>query len=233
MHNRYLNLQISKFKVIVTLNVIRGGWGPQGQFYLLDIGVCLKNNREQCNGDLSIDVTRFSEMIIYPNTSAWCRPNSLDLCPPYHLSNDGQKIYRNDMKNFPYDAYHLYCAPYNAEFAEKPFRECDRYSNPQRRNSSSFFLTLNGQSMAIRPRKNVWIGDSRMWELDAGRLSSRLFFYQDPGTPAAARKWSAIDVDTEIFISSYTETTEWTLSDFNVIPTWFSIRTWETKFDNS
>ncbi|KAL2630404.1 hypothetical protein R1flu_015090 [Riccia fluitans] len=205
------------FKVIVTLNVIRGG-GPQSQFYLLDIGGCWKNNGEPCNGDLSTDVTRYSEMIINPDTPAWCRPNSLDLCPPYHLSIDGQKIYRNDTKNFPYDAYHLYCAPYNAEFAEKPFRECDRYSNPQ---AQELLQLLPHPEWAVHgypvKKGDGWIGDSRTWELDTGGLSSRLYFYQDPGTPAAARKWSSIDVGTEIFISSSTETAEWTLSDFNVL----------------
>ncbi|KAL3688293.1 hypothetical protein R1sor_014602 [Riccia sorocarpa] len=205
------------FKVVVTLNVIRGG-GPQSQFYLLDIGGCWKNNGKQCNGDLSTDVTRYSEMIINPDTPAWCGPDSLDLCPPYHISTNGQKYYRNDTMNFPYDAYHLYCAPYNAAFAEKPFKECDRFSNPQAQELVQLLPHPEWEVHGYPAKKgDGWVGDSRTWELDVGALSNRLYFYQDPGTPPATRRWPSIDVGTEIYISSSSATAEWTLSNFDVL----------------
>eukprot|EP00249_Psilotum_nudum_P002882 c16105_g1_i3 orf=353-1966(-) len=118
------------FKVIVSLNVTKGG-GPQSQFYLIDIGGCWKNNGQRCDGNTATDVTRYSEMIINPETKGLCKASDLSQCPPYHISTHGRKIFRNDSANFPYSAYHLYCAPANAEFAEHPFHFCDPYSNPQ------------------------------------------------------------------------------------------------------
>jgi hypothetical protein len=74
------------FKVVVTLNVISGG-GPASQFYLIDIGGCWKNNGETCDGDVNTDVTRYVEMIINPQTSAWCR-----LVPTYSSPFPGSQI---------------------------------------------------------------------------------------------------------------------------------------------
>ncbi|CAM6050698.1 unnamed protein product [Sphagnum compactum] len=86
---------IPNFIVVITLNVIQGG-GPESQFYLIDIGSCWKNNGLPCDGDVTTDVTRYSEMIINPQTASWCSPNRLSLCPPYHVSAaDGTKIYRD------------------------------------------------------------------------------------------------------------------------------------------
>jgi hypothetical protein len=60
------------FIVVITLNVIQGG-GAESQFYLIDIGGCWKNNGLPCDGDVTTDVTRYSEMIINPQTASWCR----------------------------------------------------------------------------------------------------------------------------------------------------------------
>ncbi|CAL9232243.1 unnamed protein product [Arabidopsis halleri] len=65
---------------------------------------------------------------------------------------------------------------------------------------------------------DVWIGDSRTWDLDdVGSLSSSLYFYQDPGTRPAKRVWTSINVGTEIYVSNRQETVEWTVSDFDVL----------------
>lgn len=168
------------FKVRLTLDVKQGG-GSNSQFYLLDIGSCWKNNGELCDGDVLTDVTRYSEMIINPATTSWCRPDNLVSCPPYHVSPSGEIIYRNETSRFPYSAYHLYCAPGNAEYLEKPYDICDPYSNPQ---AQELVQILPHPEWAVHgyPEKqgDGWIGDSRTWELDVGALSSRLYFYQVP-----------------------------------------------------
>ncbi|KAJ9145970.1 hypothetical protein P3X46_028294 [Hevea brasiliensis] len=205
------------FKVKLTLNVTRGG-GGNSQFYLLDIGSCWKNNGDPCDGDVVTDVTRYSEMIINPATTSWCRPDNLVSCPPYHVSPSGEIIYRNETSRFPYSAYHLYCSPGNAEYLEKPYDICDPYSNPQ---AQELVQILPHPEWAVHgyPEKkgDGWIGDSRTWELDVGALSSRLYFYQDPGTKPARRVWSSINVGTEIYVSKMGETAEWTVSDFDVL----------------
>uniref|UniRef100_A0A6N2LSE9 DUF7705 domain-containing protein n=1 Tax=Salix viminalis TaxID=40686 RepID=A0A6N2LSE9_SALVM len=205
------------FKVKLTLNITRGG-GGNSQFYLLDIGSCWKNNGDPCDGDVLTDVTRYSEMIINPATSSWCRPDNQVSCPPYHVSLTGEKIYRNETSRFPYSAYHLYCSPGNAKYLQKPYDICDPYSNPQ---SQELVQILPHHEWAVHgyPEKqgDGWIGDPRTWELDAGAVSSRLYFYQDPGTKPARRVWSSINVGTEIYVSREGETAEWTVSDFDVL----------------
>ncbi|KAL3513439.1 hypothetical protein ACH5RR_026156 [Cinchona calisaya] len=205
------------FKVKLTLEVKQGG-GPNSQFYLLDIGSCWKNSGDPCDGDVITDVTRYSEMIINPATTSWCRPDNLVSCPPYHITSTGDIIHRNDTSRFPYSAYHLYCAPGNADHLEKPYDICDPYSNPQ---AQELVQILPHPDWAVHgyPAKqgDGWIGDPRTWELDVGSLSSRLYFYQNPGTKPAKRVWSSLNVGTEIYVSSKGMTAEWTVSDFDVL----------------
>ncbi|XP_017233025.1 uncharacterized protein LOC108207069 isoform X2 [Daucus carota subsp. sativus] len=207
------------FKVKLTLDVKQGG-GPKSQFYLIDIGSCWKNDGTPCNGDVLTDITRYSEMIINPATEAWCNPKNLINCPPYHITPNNIKIYRNDTANFPYGAYHYYCAPGNAKYLEAPYSTCDPYSNPQ---AQELVQLLPHPIWADYGYPNKqgdgWVGDARTWELDVGGLSSRLYFYQDPGTTPARRIWTSLDVGTEIFVSNKDEVAEWTLSDFDVILT--------------
>lgn len=166
------------FKVKLTLEVKQGG-GPKSQFYLIDIGSCWKNDGSPCDGDVLTDVTRYCEMIINPETPAWCSPNNLNACPPYHMTASNEKIFRNNTANFPYSAYHYYCSPGNANHLVPPVDTCDPYSNPQAQEIVQIlphpvwadygYPTTKGQG---------WIGDHRTWELDVGGLSSRLYFYQ-------------------------------------------------------
>lgn len=166
------------FKVRVTLDVKQGG-GPKSQFYLIDIGSCWKNNGAPCDGDVLTDITRYSEMIINPETPAWCSPTNLGNCPPYHITPNNTKIYRNDTANFPYGAYHYYCAPENAQFLEKPVSTCDPYSNPQAQELVQLLPHPIWADYGYPTKQgDGWVGDARTWELDVGGLASRLYFYQ-------------------------------------------------------
>ncbi|KAH9603771.1 hypothetical protein KSS87_018797 [Heliosperma pusillum] len=206
------------FKVRMHLDIKQGG-GSKSQFYLIDIGSCWKNDGRPCDGDVLTDVTRYSEMIINPETPAWCSPNPSGIknCPPYHITPNNTKIYRNDTINFPYGAYHYYCAPGNARHLEERVDTCDPYSNPQ---SQEIVQLLPHPIWAeygypTQPGQG-WIGDPRMWDLDVGRLSSRLYFYQDPGTSPARRIWTSVDMGTEIFVSDKDEVADWTVSNWDV-----------------
>ena len=204
------------FVVRFTLNVISGG-GPSSQFYLLDIGSCWKNNGQPCNGDTTTDVTRYNEMILNPDTPSWCRPDDFKLCPPYHTFSNGSTVHRSDAARFPHEAYHLYCAPGNAEHAETPNTMCDPYSNPQAQEIlQSRPHPVWGDYGYPTRRGEGWIGDSRSWELDVGRLSGSLYFYQDPGTAPARRQWMSIDLGTEIF-KAPNQVAEWTVTDFDIL----------------
>ncbi|KDP21144.1 hypothetical protein JCGZ_21615 [Jatropha curcas] len=203
------------FKVRFSLKVMKGG-GPSSQFYLMDIGSCWKNNGKPCDGNVTSDVTRYSEMIINPETTAWCRPDNLNVCPPYHTFSNGTRVHRNDTARYPYAAYHMYCSPGNAQHLEEPYNLCDPYSNPQPQEILQIlphpvwgdygYPTQQGQG---------WIGDPRTWELDVGRLSESLYFYQDPGTKPIKRRWMSIDLGTEIYKGA-NQVAEWTVSDFDI-----------------
>ncbi|KAF8413697.1 hypothetical protein HHK36_001689 [Tetracentron sinense] len=192
------------FKVRFTLNVIKGG-GPSSQFYLMDMGSCWKNNGKPCDGDVTTDVTRYSEMIINPNTTAWCKADNLNVCPPYHTFPNGTRVHRNDTANYPYSAYHLYCSPGNGEHLEEPNDLCDPYSNPQAQEIMQILPhPVWGDYGYPTKQGEGWIGDARTWELD------------DPGTPPARRKWMSIDLGTEIY-KGPDQVAEWTVTDFDII----------------
>ncbi|RID60897.1 hypothetical protein BRARA_E00085 [Brassica rapa] len=206
------------FKVRLTVDIKQGG-GPKSQFYLLDIGSCWKNNGEPCDGDVTTDVTRYSEMIINPETELWCNPKTLHNCPPYHTFRNGTRVHRTDSQRFPYEAYHVYCAPGNAEHLELPVGTCDPFSNPQAQEILQLLPHPVWGAYGYPTRRgDGWVGDPRTWELDVGALSSRLYFYQDPGTTPARRIWTSVDVGTEIYKDGGA-VAEWHLSDFNVLIT--------------
>ncbi|XP_010272748.1 PREDICTED: uncharacterized protein LOC104608444 [Nelumbo nucifera] len=204
------------FKVRFTLDIKKGG-SSKSQFYLMDIGSCWKNNGQPCDGDVTTDVTRYSEMIINPRTESWCRPDNLKFCPPYHTLPNGKRIHRTDKAKYPYEAYHMYCAPGHAQHVEEPYNLCDPYGNPQ---AQEVVQTLPhpvwGEYGYPTKKGEGWIGDARTWDLDVGRLSQSLYFYQDPGTKPVDRYWPSINVGTEIYISE-NEVAEWTVSGFEIV----------------
>ena len=83
-------LESPNFRVRWRLDIKNGG--PKSRFYLLYMSSCWKNNGAPYDGDVLIDVSRYSEMIINPETPAWCSPTGLGNRPPaisYH--SRGQK----------------------------------------------------------------------------------------------------------------------------------------------
>ncbi|PIA42106.1 hypothetical protein AQUCO_02100160v1 [Aquilegia coerulea] len=204
------------FKVRFTLEVIKQG-SSSNQFYLMDMGSCWKNNGKVCDGDVTTDVTRYSEMIINPAVGSWCNPDSLEYCPPYHTFPDGTRVYRNDTTKFPYKAYHLYCSPGNGQYLEKPNNLCDPFSNPQPQEILQILPHPVWGAYGYPTKKGQgWIGDPRTWELDVGGLSQSLYFYQDPGTRPAKRRWMSIDIGSEVYKGGET-VVEWTVSNFDII----------------
>ncbi|XP_073284075.1 uncharacterized protein [Primulina huaijiensis] len=204
------------FKVRFSLDITSGG-GPDSQFYLMDIGSCWKNNGDPCDGDVTSDVTRYSEMIINPETEPWCKPTDLRLCPPYHTFPNGTRVHRTNQTHFPYDAYHVYCSPGNGEELEEPFNLCDAYSNPQPQEILQLLPhPVWGEYGYPTKKGEGWVGDPRTWELDVGRLSQNLYFYQEAGTKPVERHWPSVDLGTEIYMSANVMA-EWTVSNFDII----------------
>ncbi|XP_021850000.2 uncharacterized protein [Spinacia oleracea] len=210
------NLESPNFKVRFKLNVTKGG-GPKTQFYLMDMGSCWKNNGQPCDGDVTSDVTRYSEMIINPDTESWCRPDRLQLCPPYHTFPNGTRVYRNDTKNYPYDAYHMYCSPGNGKYLEEPNSRCDPFSNPQPQEILQILPhPVWGEYGYPTKKGEGWIGNPKTWLLHVGRLSQTLYFYQDPGTKPIKRRWTSIDLGVEVYRDP-DQVIEWTVTDFDIL----------------
>ncbi|KAJ8771208.1 hypothetical protein K2173_025997 [Erythroxylum novogranatense] len=211
-------LKSPNFKVKFRLDVKQGG-GPGSQFYLMDMGSCWKNDGRPCDGDVTSDVTRYSEMIINPSTPDWCTPQTVEHCPPYHTFRNGTRVHRSNNASYPFGAYHMYCAPGNARFLEEPFTRCDPYSNPQPQEILQIIPhPVWGEYGYPTKKGEGWIGDPRTWELDVGALSKSLHFYQDPLTEPVERHWSSIDLGTEVYMSA-DQVAEWTVSDFDIIIT--------------
>ncbi|KAG4921740.1 hypothetical protein JHK82_050687 [Glycine max] len=101
--------------------------------------------------------------------------------PPFHITPEDRKIYRNDTANFPYLAYHYYCAPGNAKHLEQLVSTCDPYNNPQAQEIFQLLLDpIWGAYGYPTQKEDGWVGDPRIWELDVGGTSIRLYFYQVP-----------------------------------------------------
>nr|DAD43870.1 TPA_asm: hypothetical protein HUJ06_002100 [Nelumbo nucifera] len=180
------------FEVIFTLNVLKGG-GANSQFNLLEMRSCWRNEGLRCEGNSRIDVNRYFRMILSPNTTALCSPTNLKACPPYHITRGGSPpIYRNDTANFPYEAYHSYCAPSNAEHLQELYQLCDPYSNPMPQEIIKILPHPVWESYGF-PKKqgDGWIGDSR-------------------------KSWDSIGVGTEVFMNP-DQVVEWTISDFDIL----------------
>lgn len=181
------------------------------------MGSCWKNNGEPCDGNVKTDVTRYSEMILNPDTEAWCHKDSLSNCPPFHTFPNGTRIHRTDPARFPYAAYHMYCAPGNAQHLEQPHNLCDAYSNPQPQEILQILPHPVWGPYGYPTKKGEgWVGDPKTWELDVGGISQSLYFYQDPGTVPVKRRWTSLDVGTEIYVSE-NQVAEWTLSHFDIL----------------
>lgn len=166
-------------KVKFTLNVIKGG-GPKSQFKFLEMGGCLKNDGQSCDGDPTTDVSRLVRMILNPNTTAKCSPTNLQACPLYHgLGVVEPRVYRSDTASFPYEAYHSYCAPANAKLLEEPYEVCDPYSSLTQQEILTILPHPIWAKYGFPAKKgDGWIGDSRSWDLNVGMFWYNLFFDQ-------------------------------------------------------
>ena len=73
----------------------------------------------------------------------------------------------------------MYCTPGNGEHAEQPSGPCDPYSNPQPQEILQILPhPVWGEYGYPTEKGQGWIGDPTTWELDVGRLSQSLYFYQ-------------------------------------------------------
>ncbi|CAH9113612.1 unnamed protein product [Cuscuta europaea] len=155
-------------------------------------------------------------MILNPATKSLCDPNTFSGCPLYHTFPNGTTVPRNDTANFPYGAYHYYCAPGNAKGIDIGAK-CDPYSNPQAQEIVQLLPhPVWGDYGYPTKQGEGWDGHPRTWNLDVGRLSQNLYFYQDPDAVPVIRNWTSIDLGTEIFNDPY-KVAEWSVSDFNVL----------------
>ncbi|KAK3009347.1 hypothetical protein RJ639_013083 [Escallonia herrerae] len=205
------------FKVIFTLDIKRVG-GPKSQFYLMDIGGCWKNNGQPCNGDVTSDVTRYSEMIINPSTDSWCNPGSLASCPPYHTRPDGTRIHRSDKRNFPMQLIIITALQAMLSILWSHITIVILIATLSRRKYCKFYHILFGErtgtqfvrvkvGLGIQELGNLMLGDFLRHSTSTSNIAAFVEM-QDPGTVPMTRYWPSIDLGTEIYISS-NECAEW------------------------
>lgn len=224
----------SAAQVDVRLNILNPG-APSNQFYLPEISGCWKLDGSPCDGDVETDITRYLCFITNPTVKAACSATSQTTCPPYHARFDGSVVWRNDTANFPYSCYHLYCSPPGApQFPGFPTGTCDPFSNP---NPQELQQVLPCAEWAPHGFPSVpgqgWVGDDRLWHLDAGGLAARLFLtgtepalrgappMTAPGSqgvaawPGLGRTWVSFEVGPEQYGLS-SEMVRWEVSEWDV-----------------
>jgi hypothetical protein len=199
------------FIVQLRLNVTSFSPSVNLQFYMPEMAGCWKYNGLPCDGDVTTDITRYFEMVINPQAGPCGNSKSYQNCPPTHTTAAGEIIYRNDTARFPYDAYHQWCAPPDAP-KDVIGPRCDAYSNPQQQ---ELVMARPHTEWAVHgfPSKvgEGWIGDSRLWKLNVGGLTNRLYY---SGDAPKERVFNSFNVGPELFqISAIT----WQLSDFDVL----------------
>jgi len=201
----------SNFIVQIRLNVTYFKPSTALQFYMPEMAGCWKYDGRPCDGDVATDITRYYEMVVNPGAGPCGTKDSFMNCPPEHTTVDGKIIYRNDTANFPYEAYHQWCAPPNAP-KEIVGPRCDPYSNPTQQ---ELIMARPHPEWAIHgfPAKpgDGWIGDSRLWKLNVGQLTSRLYF---SGIPPKQKQFNSFSIGPELFRIS---TIKWEISDFYVL----------------
>lgn len=201
------------FVMEVLLNVTECN-APGAQFYMPEFGGCWKNDGRPCDGDLTTDSTRYICFIVNPGVFGrkGCRSTNQNRCPPYHVFTNGTRVYRNDTKNFPYDCYYLWCAPPNSDAPSN--EKCDPYSNPM---SQELVQILPCDEWGAHgfPSKlgDGWIGDARLWTLQAGDLASRVYFTGSESQ--GGRKWLSVEIGPEVYQSS--SVVRWEVSDWDVL----------------
>ncbi|KAF2314454.1 hypothetical protein GH714_026603 [Hevea brasiliensis] len=115
------------------------------------------------------------------NNGSWVFHHKLKTSPKYPWLMLYLRIHRTDRYNFPYDAYHLWCAPGNAKYLEEPHNLCDPYSNPQAQEILQILPhPVWGEYGYPTKKGEGWIGDPRTWHLDVGDYLRTFIFIRIP-----------------------------------------------------
>jgi hypothetical protein len=154
---------------------------------------------DPCNNTAD-DITRYICFITNPVIPENCSPKNQGACPPYHVLTDGSLVYRNNTSLFPYQCYHLYCAPPGSN--EPGSGSCDPYSNPVPQElvqilpcsewEGTGFPTVLGEG---------WVGDDRLWNLNISALTSKLYLFGALG-PTDNREWISFEIGPERMLMS-------------------------------
>ena len=185
------------FRIQVNLTVMNCT-STGAQFYMPEMGGCWKNDAKDCDGDLATDVTRYICFIINPGVveRKGCRVNSQSRCPPFHTFANGTKAYRNETTRFPYECYHLWCAPPNDATAP-PGETCDPYSSQELMQ----LLPCKEWGLYDFPSQpgEAWIGHGQVWNLKAGAYAEKVYF--SGKDPPNGRYWLSTEIGPEVFES--------------------------------
>jgi hypothetical protein len=191
----------------VRLRVLSSGSEAHDQFYLPEISSCWQLDGSPCEAGpsaISTAVTRYTCFIVAPSVSPACSAKNQGPCPPYHVSLNGTRIYRNDTARFPYECYYQHCPP-----SINGSAGCDSYSNPNPQELQQLLPCAEWEPHGFpASAADVWIGQvrgtdgitrgrhrisgglsntrsalppclicqDRLWELDVGALQARLYY---------------------------------------------------------
>lgn len=91
-----------------------GEVGNGYRFAAPELEGCWKVDGSNCDGaptEGPNNVVRFLSFDLNPNRIDVCTISNTTNCPPFHLSDSGEKIPKTDLVRYPFDAYYFWCGP--------------------------------------------------------------------------------------------------------------------------
>ena len=180
------------------------------RFAAPEIEGCWKVDGSACSDGSTSNVTRFLSFDLNPQRVDLCRADSLNYCPSYHMSDNGERIPKTDTQRFPYDAYYFWCGAHNDPLVRVESR-CGAYGS-----SGQEIVQLAPHSTWARfgaPAQPLALGRETFLRINIGAVADR--FYKAQAIYPNTLRYNSIYVGPEMF--SQNVTVNWKVSAFDVL----------------
>jgi hypothetical protein len=190
-----------------------GEVGNGYRFAAPELEGCWKVDGSSCDGASSSgpnNVVRFLSFDLNPNRIDVCTITNTTNCPPYHLSDTGEKISKTDLAQYPFDAYYFWCGP-SVDANVKPEERCPQYG-------------AGGQEIIQLAPSPIWakfgapssplrLNQDTLLRIQIGAVAERI--YKAASVYPKTLRFNKIYVGPEMFTSQ--ATVSWKTAGFDVL----------------
>lgn len=179
-------------------------WPGGPGFYFLNMGACWKDSGEQCDGDITTDVTRYLLFQVPAGGGSGsgstdrCGPSAAQraLCPPSHTYRNGTVVLVDDASRFPYSAYHSVSRRVQ-DSSGGPFRcKHDCWSNPCDQDWVRIEPSPEWAEYGFPGSVAEALSPAR-WVMDVGAVTAQLAPHFSGLTPPVL-KWTTLNIGPEM-----------------------------------